>query len=90
MTGLYFYDNRVVEMAGYLKPSRRCELDITVLSRLYMGAGDLLVEHMGCGYAWLTPAPTTACLRPASLFARFNTAKASRSRVTRKLRLSRA
>ncbi len=53
VTGLYFYDNRVVDMARNLKPSPRGELEITDLNRLYMEAGDLFVEQMGRGYAWL-------------------------------------
>jgi glucose-1-phosphate thymidylyltransferase len=53
VTGLYFYDNRVVDYARNLKPSPRGELEITDLNRFYMDAGDLFVEHMGRGYAWL-------------------------------------
>jgi glucose-1-phosphate thymidylyltransferase len=53
VTGLYFYDNRVVRFARDLKPSPRGELEITDLNRLYMQAGDLFVEQMGRGYAWL-------------------------------------
>jgi glucose-1-phosphate thymidylyltransferase len=53
VTGLYFYDNRVVQFARDLKPSERGELEITDLNRLYMEAGDLFVEQMGRGYAWL-------------------------------------
>jgi glucose-1-phosphate thymidylyltransferase len=53
VTGLYFYDNRVVGYARDLKPSPRGELEITDLNRLYMEAGDLYVEQMGRGYAWL-------------------------------------
>ncbi|MAX00332.1 MAG: glucose-1-phosphate thymidylyltransferase [Sphingomonas sp.] len=53
VTGLYFYDGRVVEYARGLKPSPRGELEITDLNRLYMEAGDLYVEQMGRGYAWL-------------------------------------
>ena len=53
VTGLYFYDNRVVEYARNLEPSARGELEITDLNRLYMEAGDLYVEQMGRGYAWL-------------------------------------
>ena len=53
VTGLYFYDNRVVDLARNLRPSARGELEITDLNRLYMEAGDLYVEQMGRGYAWL-------------------------------------
>ena len=53
VTGLYFYDNRVVGYAAELKPSARGELEITDLNRRYMEAGDLYVEQMGRGYAWL-------------------------------------
>lgn len=53
VTGLYFYDNRVVDYARSLKPSARGELEITDINRIYMEAGDLFVEQMGRGYAWL-------------------------------------
>jgi glucose-1-phosphate thymidylyltransferase len=53
VTGLYFYDNRVVDYARNLKPSARGELEITDLNRIYMGNGDLFVEQMGRGFAWL-------------------------------------
>lgn len=53
VTGLYFYDNDVIELVKHLKPSARGELEITDINRIYMEQGRLSVAMMGRGYAWL-------------------------------------
>jgi glucose-1-phosphate thymidylyltransferase len=66
VTGLYFYDEKVVELAASLKPSPRGELEITDLNRRYLEAGALRLEKLGRGYAWLDTGNPDALLQAAN------------------------
>ncbi|MBQ4626281.1 MAG: glucose-1-phosphate thymidylyltransferase RfbA, partial [Clostridia bacterium] len=66
VTGLYFYDNRVVEYAKSLKPSKRGELEITDINQIYLQNGDLDIKLMGRGFAWLDTGTVDSLLDAAN------------------------
>ena len=85
VTGIYFYDNDVLEMAAGLKPSARGELEITDINLMYLERGDLSVEVLGRGYAWLDTGTHDSLLEASSFISTVQRRQSLLALVPRKL-----
>ena len=86
ITGLYFYDNQVVDMAKSLKPSARGELEITDINGLYLAQNQLKLEKLGRGIAWLDTGTSASLMQASNFIQTIEKARVER-RVPRRNRL---